>query len=420
MNVNKKIFFYTFGCKVNQSETTEIISDTKLCVTDNIEEACLTVINCCSVTAATLSKISKIVNKSILLNNIKKVWLIGCITDSLYKKYFNHPKISIIKKSENKFDIIKQLKNFSNNELNRVNKKTRYFLKIQDGCKNFCSYCIVPYLRTKLYSLPIDDVIKRIRDKAENGYKEIVLCGISTGNYGQDINENNYLYKLLNKIRKTFNKKNNLRLRLTSLNPDKITDDIIKIILNENIFCNHIHLPLQSGSDKILKIMKRKYTQKDFLSIIDKIRNIDFSAGITTDIISGFPGETENDVFETLKVINKSNFLRTHLFTYSKREITEASKYQNHIEKNLLNKRYAIIKSAVEKSSLNYLNSILNKNINVLVENNSVRKKFNGYSSEYIMCKIYDYKNILPNSFYKGVITDINDNSIVIVKPEGY
>jgi len=407
-----KIYYLSFGCKVNQSEGNEIINNGKFCVVDDIKNADFILINCCSVTTQTLSKISKSVNKALSLENIKKIFLVGCISDELKNKYIKKNKIFIIKDVYNKFNIVNELNKFNVEKSEYYfSDKTRSFLKIQDGCNNFCSYCIVPYLRYKVISIPIHEVIKKIRERINLGFKEIVLCGISLGNYGVDLNEKNYLYKLLLTISKEI--KDEIRIRLTSINPDTLTNDIINIVLNEKIFCKHFHLPLQSGSNKILKLMNRKYTKEYYLERIEYIRRINFFTGITTDIIVGFPDEREEDFLETIYVLKNANFIRTHIFSYSERKQTKAAKLSNKNKPEIIKERYKIL-SDLSKKNINYfLNKMINKEVSILIENTEPNEKFNGYSSEYIMCKIKNLSN--KNFFYTGKIQSVS-NDICLVK----
>lgn len=409
---NNSIYFTTFGCKVNQAEANEIIPQLNCPSSTSISRAKFVIVNCCSVTTNTLSKISKTVNKSLKQDNIKKIYLIGCINNTLKNKYQNFSKVEIISDSYKKFDIINKFKNYSFNQC-EIKNRTRAFVKIHDGCNNFCSYCIVPYLRYKPYSVPIKQVLKKIEETIKKGFKEIVLCGISLGNYGDDLNENNYLYKLLKEITRKI--KNEIRIRLTSINPDKINIDLIKLILNENIFCNHIHLPLQSGSDKILKLMKRRYDTSQFLKVINSIKSINEYTGITTDVIVGFPGENEKDFQNTVKLISNIKFLRTHIFSYSDRKITAAEQIKPKLKQSVIKKRHNYLTKKSTTEANKFLNKFLNKNLTILIENNSREKKFNGYSSEYIMCSIKNLEHIkTTNIFYTGKAKRFYDNLCIV------
>lgn len=409
-----KIYFDTFGCKVNQSESIEIIEKANIIPEKKLNESETVVINCCSVTSKTLSKISKLINKSLSLENIKNIFLIGCISKELSNKYNQNSRIKIIGNSYKKNDIIEFLKRVPGCQP-QPKLKTRAFIKIQDGCNNFCSYCIVPYLRYKLISIPIETIIEKIKNKISEGYKEIVLCGISIGNYGDDLSEPNYLYKLLKEI--SLKIKDEIRIRLTSINPDKLNDELIKILISEPIFCNHIHLPLQSGSDKILRLMKRKYNVNTFLKLIEKIKKEKDNTGITTDVIAGFPSETDEDIKDTANIIKETNFLRVHIFTYSDRIPADSVNLKFKIDFKLKKERYNLINELSKLSTKNFLQKMLNKELTVLIENNISKSKFNGYSSEYIMCKINEIEpSRQNNSFMNCKIINVMNNNVCLVE----
>lgn len=216
---------------------------------------------------------------------------------------------------------------FESMVLNNFNK-TRAFVKIQDGCNNFCSYCVIPYVRGNVRSKEKKDVINEIKTLVNNGHKEIVLTGIHTGNYGVEFDNYDFA-NLLNDIVKI---KGLERLRISSIEVTELNDRVLEVIKNNNILVDHMHIPLQSGSDSVLIRMNRKYDKKYFIDKINKIRSIRPTISITTDVIVGFPGETEEEFNETIDTIKKVNFSKLHVFPYSKRDGTAASLMDNQID----------------------------------------------------------------------------------------
>ena len=218
--------------------------------------------------------------------------------------------------------------------IDKFENHTRAFVKIQEGCNAFCSYCIIPYARGGLRSKDENEVIKEITTLVNNGYKEIVLTGIHTGRYG--IERDTSLEELLNKLVKI---PNIFRIRLSSIEINEITDGILDLIKNNKIMAKHLHIPLQSGSDKILKLMNRKYNLEYFINKIELIRKEIPDISITTDLIVGFPGETEEDFKNTLDTLEKIKFTKIHTFPYSKREGTPAASMPNQIPGNIKKER---------------------------------------------------------------------------------
>ena len=234
---------------------------------------------------------------------------------------------------------------------------TRAFVKIQDGCNSFCTYCIIPYTRGQVRSKNMEEVEKEVTTLVENGYKEIVLTGIHTGKYGIDLKNMN-LEKLL---RKLVTIPNIYRIRLSSIEINEINEGIMDLIQNNNIIAGHFHVPLQSGSNKILKLMNRKYTKEEFIEKIEKIKKLRKDISITTDLIVGFPGETEEDFQETINTLKKIKFTKIHTFPYSKRDGTVASNMKNQIDGKTKKSRVKEILKLSNEFEKNYYQKYINK-----------------------------------------------------------
>ncbi|GHT50699.1 tRNA (N(6)-L-threonylcarbamoyladenosine(37)-C(2))-methylthiotransferase MtaB [Endomicrobiia bacterium] len=325
----KKYYIYTFGCKVNQYES-QLISekfknDNFECV-QKPEEADIIIFNSCTVTAKADKECKYFLRKMSKLPNKPKIMLTGCLVKN---------KNVCIKELLPNIEIIEDKTKLFNKPQNQIisgfDKHSRAFLKIQDGCKSFCSYCIVPYVRDVLWSKPENEVIPEITNLAKNGYYEIVLTGIHIGKY------HGGLSNLLEKIIQT---SLNFRVRISSIELNEIDDKLIKLIKqNPDKICCHLHIPLQSGSDEILRQMNRKYSSKDFEKKINKIMQILPDLTLATDIITGFPGETEKYHKETCKFVKRIPFAKVHIFRYSDRTGTKASMFTNKVFANEIKNR---------------------------------------------------------------------------------
>ena len=308
------IYIYTFGCKINQYES-QIIKE-QYCLknfnyVDNFEKADLIVINSCSVTSHADKQCDQIINKFHTKNPQSKIILTGCYAkvskEKILKKF---PFIEIKTKEDFLAKTQQKITSFDNH--------SRAFIKIQDGCNSFCSYCIVPYARNFLWSKPSEEIIKEINTLLDVGYSEIVLTGIHIGKYDKGI------AYLLSNIYKSIDR--NFRIRLSSIEVNEITTDLIDIIKKEQErFCCHLHIPLQSASDNVLKDMNRKYLSNDFFNKINLLKENFKDISITTDVICGFPTETDNDFDITYNFLKDNKFARLHVFPYSKRQGTKAS-----------------------------------------------------------------------------------------------
>ena len=332
-----KVAIYSLGCKVNIYESEYVISLLKKNnyeIVDFTTYADIYIINTCSVTNQSDKKSRKAISLAKKNNPNAIIVVMGCYSQVKPEEIDadivigNKDKSKIVqlieeyRKNNNKIKKIYNLSkvSFEDMEIDKFINHTRAFVKIQDGCNAFCSYCIIPYTRGKLRSKKLESVIDEVSKLVENGYHEIVLTGIHTGRYGIDINTN--LETLLEKLLKI---KGLYRLRLSSIEINEVTDKIISLIKENKIMAHHLHIPLQSGSDTILKLMNRHYNTSYFLNKINDIRKQIPDISITTDLIVGFPYETDELFLETVKFLEKIKFSHIHTFPYSKRNGTKAS-----------------------------------------------------------------------------------------------
>lgn len=412
-----KIFTKTFGCKVNQYDSElireNLIMDPNFELVDDYLKADLFIINSCFVTENAEKDVIKEIKRFLKFG---KVIITGC-----FNKNFNMDNLFFLD-INNKIKIrefIYQIYNINIKEkfykykIENFLDRTRAFVKIEEGCNKFCSYCIVPYLRGRAKSRDIDEILDEVNLLIENGYKEIVLTGTELGYFGLEKGEN--LTTLLKKLL-SINK--NFRIRLSSIDPEFLSNEVIYLIRDNPKICPHIHLPLQSGSDKILQKMNRRYTVSKYLEKIDLFKKNVKNGTVTTDIIVGFPFEEEEDLEKTIDILKKVKFLKCHIFPYSKRDGTAAAKYNSKIDENILIERLKKIKDVANNIRREVIDSFNNKELILLTEGKKNGKLF-GFTENYIRVYINDkYKK---NNFYKiSLQTDKNNVEYGIVLNEHY
>lgn len=407
----------SLGCKVNIYESEYVISLLKnhgYEIVDFSNKADIYIINTCSVTNEADKKSRKFINQAKKNNENAIIIVMGCYSQVKANEIEadivigNKDKSHIIEliedyiKNNNKIKKVYDLNNyeFENMEINKFDNHTRAFVKIQDGCNAFCSYCIIPYTRGKIRSKKFDDVINEVTKLVNNGYKEVILTGIHTGKYGLDINTN--LETLLHELVKI---KGLYRLRLSSIEINEITDGIIELIKDNKIMAKHLHIPLQSGSNKILKLMNRKYDVNYFINRVAEIRNRIPDISITTDLIVGFPDENDEDFNDTLNVLHQIKFMHIHTFPYSKRDGTKASMMPNQVDGNIKKKRVKEVIEISNKYEHLYYEKYLNSILDGVVEVNN--NKIIVHTSNFIPVNIN--KKIKNNEIVKVKIIKVND-----------
>ncbi|MFA5778842.1 MAG: tRNA (N(6)-L-threonylcarbamoyladenosine(37)-C(2))-methylthiotransferase MtaB [Elusimicrobiota bacterium] len=383
-----KIHFKTFGCKVNQCETNEMMrqmQDTGCRITAIPENADIIVINSCTVTANADRKTGQYLRKCLRLNPESKLFLTGCYADISWKKLKSEfPNVKLFKNSQ-KENIQKILGlavlPTSDFRLPTYSNRTRAFVKIQDGCDGKCSYCVVPKVRPKLWSKKIDDVIKDVKNYVSASHKEIVLCGIRLGRYRYEIGDRRWeltdLIKELEKIDGLY------RIRLSSIELHDITDDLIELMSKSKKLCHHLHISLQSGDDGILRDMNRPYAAAQFFNKIEKIRKKIPDIGITTDIIIGYPTDTDVTLKNSYNFIKKCGFSRLHIFRFSRRPGTKADLIKRNCPETIIKKwqgKFTQLDMYLKKS---FLKKFSSKKLEILTESNGC-----GYTSNYIYLKL--------------------------------
>ena len=374
-----KVGICSLVCKVNIYESelvTNILKNNNYTVVDFEDKADIYIINTCSVTNESDKKSRKMINRAKKNNPAAIIIVMGCYSqvnaedidvDIVLGNKDKSKIVEIIEeyiKTKQKKKIIYDLTkvDFEKMEITNFDSHTRAFVKIQDGCNAFCSYCIIPYVRGRVRSKDPEDVIKEVTTLVEKGYKEIVLTGIHTGRYGTDINTN--LEELLNKL---VNIPNIYRIRLSSIEINEITPGIKELLKENKVMAKHLHIPLQSGSNKILKLMNRRYNKEEFLSMVDNLKDIP-DISLTTDLIVGFPNEDEEEFNETIDTLKKIGFTKIHTFPYSKRKGTPAATMDNQVSPEEKKRRVHRILDLSNKYEHNFYESKIGKIYDGVVE----------------------------------------------------
>lgn len=401
-----KVVFHTLGCKVNQYETEameELFEKNGYKVVNEDEVSDIYVINTCTVTNLADRKSRQIIRRAKRKNPDAVVAVVGCYSQVSPDEISNIKGVDVIigtternrivelceqaKKENSQINIVRNVKGqkeFETINIDTVKGKTRAYMKIQDGCNQFCTYCIIPYARGPIRSREIENIINETIKLAENGFKEIVFTGIHIASYGKDI-EDTSLIEVLEKVSKVEGIE---RIRFSSIEPTLIDDEFMKNLVSIGKICNHFHLSLQSGSNTVLQRMNRKYTREQYKNIANIIRKYMPDAGITTDIIVGFPGETEEEFKETIQFVKDIKFSRIHVFKYSPREGTPAASYQDQIDGNIKNHRSKILISLGEELIKEFNSKFIDQKLSVLFEEKNRDNNFiEGYTTNYIRVK---------------------------------
>ena len=408
----------SLGCKVNTYESEyirNILEKRGYEIKDFTDKCDIYIVNTCTVTNTSDSKSNKMLRRARKENPDAIIVAMGCFIES--NKDNPIPGIDIVIGNRDKDkvpDLIEEyLKNkeqiirlysgradlFEDMYINNFPGRTRAFVKIQDGCDNFCSYCIIPFVRGKCRSKDKDKVIEEIKALVENNYKEVVLTGIHTGSYGRDLDIS--FAELLNEIIKIEGLK---RLRISSIEATELNEDILDLLKNSKIIVDHLHIPIQAGSNEILKAMNRKYDLKYFEDKIAEIRSIRPDISITTDIIVGFPGETEDLFQETLNTVERIKFSKLHVFPYSERRGTKSERLPNKIPANIKKDYVKRLIELSKKLEIEYATRFIGKELEILVEQTKDGFSY-GHTSNYLSVKV---KGELPhNELIKVKLTSI-------------
>mgnify|MGYP004511551673 FL=1 len=414
----------TLGCKVNAYESEYIKENFRnngYLIVSVDDKPDVVVINTCTVTNQSDAKSRHMIRLAKKKNNDAIIVVCGCASehhkdnivdtdiDILIGNYYKSKIVEYVdqfKKDHKKINTFVNMRKvkFEDMKINNFLNKTRAFVKIQDGCNNFCSYCIIPYMRGTIRSKDIFVCYEEIKELVDNGYQEVVLTGIHTGSYGtlED-------YDLVDLIRRISTLDKLKRIRISSIEITELDDKFMEELRVNKKICNHLHIPIQSGSDHILKLMNRKYNVSEFINIIDKIRSIRPDINITTDLIVGFPHETDEDFNETISNLKKIGFSKIHTFPYSKRDNTPAANMEQ-VKDSIKKERVDVILKLSDELENIYYSKFLDKDIEVLVEE-SYKDKSIGHTDNYL--KVIINKEIPHNTFCKVKVKKIEDLCVI-------
>lgn len=410
-----KVAFHTLGCKVNQYETEameELFTKKNYELVGEDEYADIYVINTCTVTNMSDRKSRQFIRKAKRINKDAVVAVVGCYSQVSPEEVEKIEDVDVIigtserneivnlceesMATRKRINIVRQVKTYKEFEeikIDQIRSKTRAFLKIQDGCNQFCSYCIIPYARGPIRSRNSLDIIEESKKLARAGFKEVVLTGIHIASFGKGA-EGMKLIDLIDEISQI---EGIDRIRMSSVEPNLIDEEFMKRISTNKKLCDHFHLSLQSGSDGVLKRMNRKYTSKEYREKVNLIKEYLPNVGLTTDIIVGFPGESDEEFNESLKFVQEIGFSRIHVFKYSKRRGTIAAEMKTQVHGEVKNLRSEALSKLSEELANNFHDKFLNKEVAVLFEEKDKKDPniYEGYTSNYIRSRVYSNCDII-------------------------
>lgn len=434
--MNQTVAFHTLGCKLNYSETSSIgkqFLDRGFKIQEFSDRADVYVLNTCSVTESAERECRQIIRRALRKNPDAFVIVTGCYAQLRPEEISKIEGVDLVLGSNEKFNLFSIVENFDKKDLacvfvsptenltefglarsSEADSRTRAFLKIQDGCDYNCSFCTIPLARGGSRSLSIESTVEEFKRLLDDGYKEIILTGVNVGDYGKNGNTNllNLLIEL-NKIDAEF------RIRISSIEPNLLTDEIIELVAESERLCNHFHIPLQSGTPRILKAMQRRYTAEDYLGLIHRIKNKIPFAGIGVDVIVGFPGETEEDFIHTHNFLRDLPISYLHVFTYSERPDTKAIDLPGVIDHQERKRRNNILHILSEKKRREFYKDLIGTEQEVLFEDADYDGFRLGFTSNYARVKS-EYQSDITGKLCRveiaGVEEDICRANIISTK----
>ncbi|HEY8392009.1 MAG TPA: tRNA (N(6)-L-threonylcarbamoyladenosine(37)-C(2))-methylthiotransferase MtaB [Capillibacterium sp.] len=433
----RRVAFHTLGCKVNQFDTEGLIADFQAHgyrVVAFDEPAEIYILNTCAVTKEAERKAGQLIRRIKREHPAAFLVVTGCYAQTSADGLSALPEVDLVVGVAGRSRLREILEaKLPAGEKNRVlpwagsgefevlnpdfSGQTRAFLKVEDGCQSYCSYCIIPFARGPVRSLPLDLVLKEIDRLLGLGYKEIVLVGIHLGHYGIDRGDS--LAKLLKAVEERWaGTERRWRLRLGSIDPTDFTPELMEILFNAKLLCNHLHIPLQSGSGKILALMNRGYTPDDYAGLVSVLRKGRPGLAVTTDLMVGFPGETEADFGETLNFLRAVGFSRIHIFPYSLRAGTAAAKLPGHLPRRVKEERVKQAELIARELAEDYRNLFLDQVVEVLIEETNRAGYAEGFSREYLRVQVKE--EIKPNSLVRAKVVSAGREPLtgVVVAPK--
>ena len=433
MENRKKVAFYTLGCKLNFSETSTIarnFQDEGFDRVDFEEVADMYVINTCSVTENADKQFKQVVRKAMKLNNKAFVAAIGCYAQLKPEELAAVGGVDLVLGATEKFKITDYINDLSKNDFGEVHSceieeadfyvgsysigdRTRAFLKVQDGCDYKCTYCTIPLARGISRSDELENVLKNAKEISEQGIKEIVLTGVNIGDYGKgEFGNKKHEHTFLELVQELDKVEGIERLRISSIEPNLLKNETIEFVSKSRTFVPHFHIPLQSGSNEILKLMKRRYLREIYTERVNKIREVMPDACIGVDVIVGFPGETDEHFLETYHFLNDLDISYLHVFTYSERDNTEAAEMQGVVPANVRAKRSKMLRGLSVKKRRAFYESQIGTNRTVLFESENKEGYIHGFTENYVRVKT-PWNPELANTLQEINLTKIDEDGSV-------
>jgi threonylcarbamoyladenosine tRNA methylthiotransferase MtaB len=433
MENRKKVAFYTLGCKLNFSETSTIarnFQDEGFDRVDFEEVADMYVINTCSVTENADKQFKQVVRKAMKLNNKAFVAAIGCYAQLKPEELASVDGVDLVLGATEKFKITDYINDLSKNDFGEVHSceieeadfyvgsysigdRTRAFLKVQDGCDYKCTYCTIPLARGISRSDELENVLKNAKEISEQGIKEIVLTGVNIGDYGKgEFGNKKHEHTFLELVQELDKVEGIERLRISSIEPNLLKNETIEFVSKSRTFVPHFHIPLQSGSNEILKLMKRRYLREIYTERVNKIREVMPDACIGVDVIVGFPGETDEHFLETYHFLNDLDISYLHVFTYSERDNTEAAEMQGIVPANVRAKRSKMLRGLSVKKRRAFYESQIGTNRTVLFETENKEGYIHGFTENYVRVKT-PWNPELANTLQEINLTKIDEDGSV-------
>ena len=433
MNSEKKVAFYTLGCKLNFSETSTIARNFTNQGFERVDfesTSDIYVINTCSVTDNADKRFKSIVKNALKQNKNAFLIAIGCYAQLKPEELAAVDGVDLVLGATEKFNVTSYINDLTKNEVGKVHSceisdadfyvgsyaigdRTRAFLKVQDGCDYKCTYCTIPLARGISRSDTLENVLKNAREIASKDIKEIVLTGVNIGDYGKgEFGNKKHEHTFFELVKKLDKIDGIHRLRISSIEPNLLTDETITFVANSNSFVPHFHIPLQSGSDELLKKMKRRYLRKTYTDRVSQIKSEMPNACIGVDVIVGFPGETDELFLETYNYLNELDISYLHVFTYSERPNTEAAEMENVVPHNIRAKRSKMLRGLSAKKRRAFYESQLGKILTVLFENENKEGYIHGFTENYVKVKS-PWNPELTNTLQTIILKEIYEDGLV-------
>ena len=433
MENKKKVAFYTLGCKLNFSETSTIarnFQDEGFDRVDFEEVADMYVINTCSVTENADKQFKQIVKKAMKLNDKAFIAAVGCYAQLKPEELASVDGVDLVLGATEKFKITDYINDLTKNDRSEVHSceieeadfyvgsysigdRTRAFLKVQDGCDYKCTYCTIPLARGISRSDALENVLKNASEISKQNIKEIVLTGVNIGDYGKgEFGNKNHEHTFLDLVKALDEVEGIERLRISSIEPNLLKNETIEFVSQSRTFVPHFHIPLQSGSNEILKKMKRRYLREVYTERVAKIREVMPHACIGVDVIVGFPGETDEDFLETYHFLNEMDISYLHVFTYSERDNTEAATMEGVVAMNVRSKRSKMLRGLSVKKRRAFYESQIGTNRTVLFESENKEGYIHGFTENYVKVKT-PWNPELVNTLHEINLTRIDEDGSV-------